>query len=216
MRGIKIKINNSSRDRIARGHNNATAYRQTLKLQEAQRREGKYRNIDHNNVLLAGNRISPLNKTQMTNQYLRQLRQYAEHNPKASTALLVAGTAVSCAAIVAFIELRDRYDYYYQKQPEGTNGTSTSSTTPTNSKVTPQEAQLAAMLENAKQSSWQENLRNANDAQQRFMLPGRDVDEGKDAPEYVKRIDERSGEILREEKERLEKENDPSKTRFWG
>mmetsp|Transcript_24821 Transcript_24821/g.53554 ORF Transcript_24821/g.53554 Transcript_24821/m.53554 type:complete len:158 (+) Transcript_24821:200-673(+) len=157
----------------------------------------------------------------MTNQYIRKLRQYAEHNPKASTAALLAGTAISCVAIVAFIELRDRYEYpvEYQKHAATNNGTVSSSATPT-SKVTPQEAQLAAMLENAKKSSWQENLRNANDAQQRFMLPGRDVDEGRDAPEYVRRIDERSGEILRNDKERLEKdeanENDPSKTKFWG
>lgn len=81
------------------------------------------------------------------------------------------------------------------------------------------EAQLAAMVENAKSSSWQDNLRNASDAQQRFMLPGRQIDNGADMPEYVKRIDERSQAILREEIERQEKErleeSDPSRTRFW-
>ncbi len=81
------------------------------------------------------------------------------------------------------------------------------------------EAQLAAMVENAKSSSWQDNLRNASDAQQRFMLPGRDIEDGTDTPEYVKRIDERSQEILRKDIERREKErqeaSDPTTTRFW-
>ena len=114
------------------------------------------------------------------------------------------------ASIVAFIELRDRYKHREQY--------AMSQKTPT-SDVTQNEAQLAAMLENAKQSSWRDNLRNASDAQQRFMLPGRDVDEGKDAPPYLKRIDKRSKEIMRDENERRKKEredeNDPSKTRFW-
>jgi len=85
--------------------------------------------------------------------------------------------------------------------------------------VTRNEAQLAAMLENAKKSSWQENLHNAADAQQRFMLPGQDVDGGRDAPEYLQRIDQRSREIMRDENERRKQERqnekDPSATRFW-
>ena len=83
----------------------------------------------------------------------------------------------------------------------------------TQSEVTRNEAQLAAMVENAKKSSWQENLHNAADAQHRFMLPGRDVDDGNDTPEYVKNIDKRSEEILSKEKER--RNNDQSETRFW-
>ena len=86
----------------------------------------------------------------------------------------------------------------------------------TQSEVTRNEAQLAAMVENAKKSSWQENLHNAADAQHRFMLPGRDVDDGNDTPEYVKNIDKRSEEILSKEKERRNNDkNDQSETRFW-
>ncbi|KAL7528407.1 hypothetical protein ACHAWF_002546 [Thalassiosira exigua] len=146
-------------------------------------------------------------------KYVQQLRYYAEHYPKASAALLVAGTAASCAAIVAVIELRDRYGSmsHATKIADGKDAR-----TP---QVTPREAQLAAMLEVAKNSTWQDNLRNAADAQERFMLPDRDVDAGKAQPEYVKRIDERSDEILREGKEKQEREikarNDPSITRFW-
>lgn len=83
----------------------------------------------------------------------------------------------------------------------------------TQSEVTRNEAQLAAMVENAKKSSWQENLHNAADAQHRFMLPGRDVDDGNDTPEYVKNIDKRSEEILSKEKER--RNDTQSETRFW-
>ena len=75
------------------------------------------------------------------------------------------------------------------------------------------------MLENAKNSSWQDNLRNAADAQLRFMLPGRDVDNGQDKPEYIKRIADRSEEILKEHEARKEKEiedtKDPFRSRFW-
>ena len=90
--------------------------------------------------------------------------------------------------------------------------------------VSPNEAQLAAMLENAKNSSWRENLSNAHDAQGRFMLPGvRHVDDDEndedDAPEYVRRINARSREILRDEGERRERERrdeaDPWRTKFW-
>lgn len=119
---------------------------------------------------------------------------------------------------MAFIELRDRYAFHrhaVRNNDSQSLGASTSS-----SEVTPSEAQLAAMLENAKNSSWRQNLDNAADAQHRFMLPGQDVDAGRDTPEYVKRIDERSDEILRQDEERLKKakenDNDPSKTRFWG
>jgi len=148
----------------------------------------------------------------MMNQFRHQLRRYAEHNPKTSSALLVTATALSCAAMVGFIEMRDRYKY--EKRYGAKNKGGDSHTEPTR-----HEAQLAAMLENAKNSSWQENLENAADAQQRFMIPGRDIEGGNSTPEFVRRIDERSEEILREGKERQEKErerlNDPSRTKFW-
>lgn len=157
-------------------------------------------------------------------QYARQLRYFAERYPKSGSALLVVGTVISCGAIVLGIELRDRYKYNQKfgesrGQVSPLNNGQASLPKSSTSDVTPHEAQLAAMLENAKNSSWQQNLRNAADAQDRFMLPGRDVDEGREAPEYVKHIDKRSEEIHREENERRrqrrEAEDDPSKTRFW-
>lgn len=75
------------------------------------------------------------------------------------------------------------------------------------------------MLETAKSSSWQENLRNAADAQERFMIPGNDADNGRDTPDYIKKIDKRSSEILQEERDNRNKEianqKDPSRTKFW-
>ncbi len=87
-----------------------------------------------------------------------------------------------------------------------------------NTPTTLQEAQLKAMVENAKTSSWKENLENAVDAHSRFMLPGIAGRE-EDTPEYVKKIDQRSEEILREQREKQEEERqlkqDPTLTRFW-
>ena len=139
-------------------------------------------------------------------QYARQLRYFAERYPKSGSALLVYNNQ-------KFGDSRG------QVSPLNNGQASPPTTSPKSSDVSPHEAQLAAMVENAKNSSWQQNLRNAADAQDRFMLPGRDVDEGREAPEYVKQIDKRSEEIHREENERRrqrrEAEDDPSKTRFW-
>lgn len=141
------------------------------------------------------------------------MRRYAEHNPKASSALLLAGTAASCATIVAFVELRDRYAH----AARGRGAAGAPGAAPERSAATPGEAHLAAMLENARESSWRQNLENAADAQGRFMVPGREPAE---APAYVRRIEERSEEILRRDEERKarvkEQEKDPTKTRFWG
>ncbi len=128
------------------------------------------------------------------------------------------------AAIVGFIEVQDvmeakRHNAAIKRRHQGDYDTEETQQSTQSADVTPQEAQLAAMLENAKNSSWQDNLRNAADAQVRFMLPGRDVDEGNEKPEYIKRIVDRSEEILKEDKARKEKEieesNDPFKSRFW-
>ncbi|KAL7455671.1 hypothetical protein ACHAWC_007202 [Mediolabrus comicus] len=151
----------------------------------------------------------------------RQLKFYAETYPKSSTAALIGATALSF--VVGFIEVRDSFDA--TKTQHDINSSDTyaddidADSAPSANAVTKQEAQLAAMLENAKNSSWQDNLRNAADAQQRFMLPGRDIDNGQDKPAYIKRIVDRSEEILQEDKARKEKEEedrkDPFRSKFW-
>ena len=73
-----------------------------------------------------------------------------------------------------------------------------------------EEARLKAMIENAQSSSWQENLDNAMQAQERFMLPGRNHQ----APDFLEKINRRGHEILREEQK--QKENLASRnTKFW-
>ena len=107
-------------------------------------------------------------------------------------------------AIVGFIELKDRIDY--MKKGGRTSSDDTN--------VSLEEAQLAAMLENAKKSTWQENLRNASDAQDRFMLQNIE-DDGIGTPEYVKKIHDRSKEILRDEERKREETKNFSSSRFW-
>ena len=81
------------------------------------------------------------------------------------------------------------------------------------------EARLIAMLENAKESSWQENVENAIDAQEQFMLPGRNRKE----PKFMDKIEQRSMQILRNQHEKLDeeerikrkKEEEGDITNFW-
>ena len=80
--------------------------------------------------------------------------------------------------------------------------------------MTLQEARLRAMIENAKDSTWQENLDNAYDAHENFMLPGRE----NEMPAFMKNINKRSSKILRNNQDQLEKEKQQranERTRFW-
>merc|ERR1712176_89035 len=114
--------------------------------------------------------------------------------------MLVLGTVASC---VAFAHVIEAGEIHYDKHGAHESG------------ITPQRAQLVAMLENAKQSSWKENLLNAVDAQQRIMLGGC-IENGKEMPAYVRRIKERSEGILQEENVRLERSaNSMPTTKFW-
>lgn len=73
-----------------------------------------------------------------------------------------------------------------------------------------EEMRLKAMVENALKSSWQENLSNAFDAQERFMLPGRD--HGGD-PKFLKKIDKRADEMLKKQTKRQKKKEALAKER---
>ena len=120
----------------------------------------------------------------------------------------------NAAAMVGAIEARDRMDATRRAAAGGQADQADGATT-----TTPGEAQLRAMLENARESTWRENLENAADAQGRFMAPGRPGGGG-EAPEYVRRIEQRSGEILRrEDEERRRRAEDErhgrTETRFW-
>ena len=76
-----------------------------------------------------------------------------------------------------------------------------------------EEARMIAMVKEAKENSWQENLENAASAQDRFMLPGR----VRDSPEFMSKIDQRSMKILKDQHEQIDREKadeDPY-TKFW-
>mmetsp|Transcript_21595 Transcript_21595/g.45168 ORF Transcript_21595/g.45168 Transcript_21595/m.45168 type:complete len:164 (+) Transcript_21595:82-573(+) len=161
------------------------------------------------------------------NKYHRLFLHYAERHPKKSTAILTGATCISLVAMVVFIEMRDARDARRRSEAmkrlglaEETDSEvkSTNYLERMNNPTTLQEAQLKAMVENAKKSSWKENLENAVDAHSRFMLPGI-AGKGEDTPEYVKKIDERSEEILRKQEEKKEQERrleqDPTRTKFW-
>mmetsp|Transcript_9033 Transcript_9033/g.12816 ORF Transcript_9033/g.12816 Transcript_9033/m.12816 type:complete len:159 (-) Transcript_9033:1242-1718(-) len=60
--------------------------------------------------------------------------------------------------------------------------------------LTQDEAVLRAMIENARESTWEQNLSNALHAHERFVLPGHKDNE--EDPKYVKQILERSDELM--------------------
>ena len=82
-----------------------------------------------------------------------------------------------------------------------------------NQKMSENEARLRAMIETAENSTTEERLRNAVEAQEHFMLPGRSTAR----PEFVDKIESRSKEMLREEDEKERKREIEKKTatRFW-
>mmetsp|Transcript_25825 Transcript_25825/g.39676 ORF Transcript_25825/g.39676 Transcript_25825/m.39676 type:complete len:161 (-) Transcript_25825:2860-3342(-) len=67
--------------------------------------------------------------------------------------------------------------------------------------LTQDEAVLRAMIENARESTWEQNLSNALHAHERFVLPGhRDNEED---PKYVQQILQRSDELMDKQQRQL-------------
>lgn len=80
--------------------------------------------------------------------------------------------------------------------------------------MTVERARLQAMIENAQQSTWQENIDNATMAQERFMLPGRPHhDKNGEPPAFMKKIEARSQEIMQQHEKRMELERQKEKRR---
>ena len=131
------------------------------------------------------------------NSFLR----YAQTHPKSMGMALISGSAFVGIALFRIIDGGNEIDY--KRAPK--------------QKMSLDEARLIAMLENAKESSWQENVNNAVDAHEQFMLPGRNRKE----PKFMDRIEQRSMEILRnhhdkiDEEERRKREEEEGTTSFW-
>jgi hypothetical protein len=77
--------------------------------------------------------------------------------------------------------------------------------------ISHEEARLRAMVENAQQSSFQENLENAVQAQEQFMLPGR----SRERPEFIEKINRRADEIMKEQEQQKKLARKGSTTTFW-
>lgn len=129
------------------------------------------------------------------NNALRLLNRYAQSHPATLTlGILVGSLGAGVTALMIFDDSEK-----YKRNPK--------------EKMSFEEARLIAMLENAKESSWQENLENVADAQERFILPSR---QGGDVPDFMKQIDQRSVEILQKQHELIDKRKQRKETtRFW-
>ena len=87
--------------------------------------------------------------------------------------------------------------------------------------LTLEQARLQAMIENAQKASWQENLNTALVAQEKFMLGN---ERGEKNPSFMKEIDRRSHQLMKEQQEKLQQERKqaeedpkrrPTTTKFW-
>jgi len=130
------------------------------------------------------------------NKFLR----YAQTHPGSLTMALLGGSTL--AGLVLFKIIDGGHDYDYKRNPK--------------QKMSLDEARVIAMLENAKESSWQENIENAVDAQEQFMLPGRRREE----PKFMDKIELRSMEILRNQHDKLDEEEkrkreESTTTTYW-
>lgn len=85
--------------------------------------------------------------------------------------------------------------------------------------MTLEEARLRAMIEDAKQSTWRENLQNAMYAQEHFLFPERV--QSRERLDFSNRIEKRGYEIMQDQHQQLEKERQRqeeekvSGTHFW-
>ena len=82
------------------------------------------------------------------------------------------------------------------------NRTTTSSST---SQISRETARVRAMIENAKESDWKQNLSNVIEAQHQFMLPN-DSKKSLQQPDFIKKIDRRTDEMMKLQHQQVMKE----------
>lgn len=112
--------------------------------------------------------------------------QYAQTHPMSLSMALLGGSTL--VGVVLFQIIDSGHDYGYKRDPK--------------QKMTLDEARLIAMLENAKESSFKDNLENAYHAQEQFVLPGRQRKE----PKFMDKIEQRSKEIIQNQHDKLDEE----------
>ena len=129
----------------------------------------------------------------MISYYHQMFLRYAQTHPKSLGISLLGGTTLM--SIILFKIIDDGHEDYNYAKKRSSNQT----------KMTIEEAKLIAMLENAKESSsWQENVDNAVNAQEQFMLPGRQ----RKVPKFMDKIDQRSLEILQNQRNKIDDDGD--------
>ena len=90
--------------------------------------------------------------------------------------------------------------------------------------ISREETRVRAMIENAKESDWKQNLSNAIEAQHQFMLPA-ESKRSMDKPDFIKKIDRRTDEMMKLQEEedeellleqrRRDSKRESTSTRFW-
>jgi hypothetical protein len=129
------------------------------------------------------------------NEAHRVFLNYAQSHPGTLTLAMLGGTTLAGVVAVKIVENGESYTRDSQE------------------KMSWEEARLIAMLENAKESSWTQNLENAVDAQGQFMVPNAEGE----VPEFMSKIDQRCMEILKDQHAKIDKERGRklTKTKYW-
>jgi hypothetical protein len=112
------------------------------------------------------------------------------HAGKLALGIIASGVVLYNAMTAS--QLRDG------KPPYGSQLQHNENSGPNAPTMTLEQARLRAMIENAQQSTWQENLDNALVAQEKFMLGS---ERGEKAPEFMKKIEARSQELMQQQAE---------------
>jgi hypothetical protein len=122
--------------------------------------------------------------------------QAARSHPGSLTMITVGGSAFAGWILFTIIENRQQDESHIEARKT----------------MSHEQARLRAMIENAKESTWQENLDNAVKAQEHFMLPGR----SKEVPDFMANIEQRSMDIMKKQQEKMEREKKRKiTTRMW-
>ena len=124
------------------------------------------------------------------------LHQYATSHPGMSSLLMIGGSTVFGVALLNIIDCgSDPYKCDPKK------------------KISTEQARIIAMVKDAKESTWRENLEKVAVSQDNFMAAGRKSDSSK----FMIRIDQRSMEILKKQHEKIDREMelDDTTMQFW-
>ena len=99
------------------------------------------------------------------------------------------------------LTIEDKEQIGYDVQTQQPRRRTTTSTT----QISRETARVRAMIENAKESDWKQNLSNVIEAQHQFMLPN-DSKKSLQQPDFIKKIDRRTDEMMKLQHQQVMKE----------